>query len=152
MSRIRDIMLMDLPQVAFRSIGPVFPCRQPARVPPHSVGTGTPPAAARSQTGAPSTVRSSPIELSVRGPSQVFLSSGKDGRPLSSRLGPINHRGTMVTRQRLGTMVPWCLRPLGPIRWSIRIGWTWPTISSGWCKQAASPITNGPMDQAPSPP
>ena len=38
-------------------------------------------------------------------------------------------------------MVPRCLSPLGLIRWSTRIGWTWPTISSGCWKQAASLTT-----------
>ena len=71
-----------LPQVAFHSIGPMQPCRQPALAPLHSVTTGTPPAAARSQAGGPSMVRSSPMDLSVGGPSsQTPWSLGMDGRP-----------------------------------------------------------------------
>ena len=77
---------MGQPQVAFHSVGPVQPCRQPAQAPPHSVGTGTPQAAARSQAGDPSAVHSTPMGLSLGGPPSQ--TPWMDGGPLSSRLGP----------------------------------------------------------------
>ena len=113
-SRFRDFAFLmfdsaGLSQVAFHSVCPVQPCKQHAWVPSHPMSTGMPPAAARSQVGAPSMVRSSPMDLSVGGPSsQTPWSSGMDGRPMSSRLGlhhpppplwfPFNHKGTRVTR------------------------------------------------------
>ena len=77
------------PQVVFHSVGPVQPSRQPARASPHSVSTGTPHAAARNPDGAPSKVRSSPMNLSVGAPPpQAPWCSGLDGGPSSFRPGP----------------------------------------------------------------
>ena len=76
-------------QVFFHSVGPVQPCRQSARAPPHSVRTSTPQTAARIHAGAPSALSSSPMDLSLGGPPpQTPWSSGLDGGPSSSRLGP----------------------------------------------------------------
>ena len=136
-----------LPQIVFRSVGLIQAARQSARLPPHSVTAGTSQTAARSLAGAPSTVRSSPMDLSVGAPPpQAPWSSGLGGGPLSCRPGPHHHpppplirlrsQGGLVSRQGLqtpgGVTIPRCLSPCGPIRWSIRIDWTWPTTSSGW--------------------
>ena len=136
-----------LPQVVFHSVGLIQAARQSARAPPHSVSAGTSQAAVQSPAGAPSALRSSPMDLSVRAPPpQAPWSSDLGGGPSSSRLGPHHppptplirlcsqgefgfQAGPMDTRRGYVPRVP---SPPGPISWSIRIGWTWPTTSSGW--------------------
>ena len=76
------------PQVVFHSVGPIQPSSQSARALPHTVSTGPPQAAARSQAGAPSAVHSSPMDLPVGAPPpQAPWSSGLDEGPSSTSTG-----------------------------------------------------------------
>ena len=105
----------DQPHVVFHLVGAVQPPRQSARAPPHSMSTGTPQAASRSQAGAPSVVRSSPMDLSlwICPLPLTPWSLGLDGGLSSSRTGPHHpppppwfpfvRKGISVARQRLRT-------------------------------------------------